>query len=386
MTKSKISLYFPKNSISYKHNSLFMKHFPKILIGILATIGVVCIVFLVVSKSYFKDQRVEEISSTEATKATEKSTPIAPPILPKLQADEKIKTTPEYLQIKRDGSNLQFEKVLAKEPSYTRYQISYQSEGFKISWVMNIPTGKGKYPLIILNHGYIDPAVYTLGRGLKREQDFLAQNGFAVLHTDYRNHAFSDDDKSMQWTGSIMRTKKYGADSINAILAVQNAVKNGTLEVQNIESEKVAMLGHSMGGWVTIYALTSAPELIDAAILYAPVHINEYYNFQKWGKTRLNNEQFKQLESSIGDTNIPENFIINSPLGYIENIAAPVQMYFWTLDESCPIVWGDDIEREFQKAGKDVNFIKYTWEYHEFWPRWKDFMNTSVEFLKKHLQ
>jgi uncharacterized protein len=62
---------------------------------------------------------------------------------------------------------------------------------------MNIPIRKGKYPLVILNHGYIDPAVYTLGRGLKREQDFLARNGFAVLHTDYRNHAFSDDDASM---------------------------------------------------------------------------------------------------------------------------------------------------------------------------------------------
>jgi hypothetical protein len=29
---------------------------------------------------------------------------------------------------------------------------------------------------VILNHGYIDPAIYTNGRGLKREQDYLARN------------------------------------------------------------------------------------------------------------------------------------------------------------------------------------------------------------------
>ncbi|GAA3803846.1 hypothetical protein GCM10023083_43720 [Streptomyces phyllanthi] len=34
-----------------------------------------------------------------------------------------------------------------------------------------------------LAHGYVDPAVYTTGRGPAREQP--ARNGYAVLHTDY---------------------------------------------------------------------------------------------------------------------------------------------------------------------------------------------------------
>lgn len=40
---------------------------------------------------------------------------------------------------------------------------------------MNIPKGDGSYPLVILNHGHIDTDIYTLGRGLKREQDYLAR-------------------------------------------------------------------------------------------------------------------------------------------------------------------------------------------------------------------
>lgn len=68
------------------------------------------------------------------------------------------------------------------------------------------------------------------------------------MHTDYRNHAFSDNDPSLNGTGSILRSKKYGADAINAVLAVQNAKQNGASELEFIDSANVGMLGHSMGG------------------------------------------------------------------------------------------------------------------------------------------
>ena len=91
---------------------------------------------------------------------------------------------------------------------------------------MNIPKGDGKFPLVILNHGHIDTDIYTLGRGLKREQDYLARNGFAVLHTDYRNHAFSDKDLSIIEEKTLGRSAKYGSDSINSIYAVREAMKS----------------------------------------------------------------------------------------------------------------------------------------------------------------
>jgi len=82
------------------------------------------------------------------------------------------------------GTGLVLDAVLADNAAYTRHSIYYYSNGVKISGIMNIPKGAGPFPLLILNHGYIDPKVYTQGRGLKREQDYLARQGFAVLHTD----------------------------------------------------------------------------------------------------------------------------------------------------------------------------------------------------------
>ena len=293
---------------------------------------------------------------------------------------------PEYLQIQEDGDNLTFVQVLADNTVYTRYQISYTSEWFTISGIMNIPKWEGSFPLVIFNHGYIDPAVYTLGRGLKREQDYFARNWFAILHTDYRGHAFSDDDESLSWVEWVLRSKKYWADAINAILAVQKAKANWIMEVQSVDTENIWMLGHSMWGWVTMYGLVSQPDLIDAAVLYAPVHSNEYYNFQRWTKARFSSTEIQELNTLYWDTENPESFASISPETYFENIQAPVQMYFGTNDQSCPIAWGYEIESALTDAGKDIEFIVYDWEQHEFGPQWNNFMNWSVEFFNTHLK
>ena len=97
-----------------------------------------------------------------------------------INVEKPLEQVPSKLSIehfsgmKLEGSDLRLEKVLTANAVYTRHQISYKSNGLTISGIMNIPKGDGKFPLVILNHGYIDPAIYTVGRGLKREQDYFA--------------------------------------------------------------------------------------------------------------------------------------------------------------------------------------------------------------------
>ena len=76
--------------------------------------------------------------------------------------------------------------------AYTRHDVTYRSDDLTVSGVLIRPRGKGPFPAIVLNHGYIEPSFYVTGQGLAREQDALARAGFVVLHTDYRGHAASD--------------------------------------------------------------------------------------------------------------------------------------------------------------------------------------------------
>ena len=133
--------------------------------------------------------------------------------------------------------------------------------------------GKGPFPVLVLNHGYIDPAIYVNGQGLMREQDYLAREGYVVLHTDYRNHAASDDDPRSE----LRLRLGYTEDVINAVLARQAFAARRTLD-----GERVGLLGRSMGGGVTYNVLVAQPGLVDAAVVFAPVSSNTADNFDRW--------------------------------------------------------------------------------------------------------
>src|SRR3989344_6618078 len=175
--------------------------------------------------------------------------PYHPVSLPALMAKEII------------GSGFTIGQVLADNESYTSYYITYNSGDLKISGIMNRPKGPGPFPLLILNHGHIDTDIYTNGRGLKREQDYLARRGYVVLHPDYRNHADSDKDPDDEYSLRF----SYTEDVINAVLAIKAA------DLDFVDTKHVGMLGHSMGGGVTLNVLVIRPDLVDAAVLFAPV-------------------------------------------------------------------------------------------------------------------
>ena len=99
-----------------------------------------------------------------------------------------------------------------------------------------------------------------------------------------------------------------------------------------------------------MYALVAHPDLVDAAVLYAPVHSNEYYNFQKWMRPRLTTDEYASLEKEFGTLSSSGTFLPVSPEGYLNRIKTPLQMYWGTNDASCPIEWGRYMDTKFKDA------------------------------------
>jgi hypothetical protein len=126
---------------------------------------------------------------------------------------------PALMDKRFDGRKLRLRRVLDVADAYTKYAISYRGSGLRISGVLCLPSGDGPFPALVLNHGYIDPEVYVTVQGLQIEQDYLARAGFVVLHTDYRNHAGSDDDPR----NGVRLRLGYTEDSINAVQALRRS-------------------------------------------------------------------------------------------------------------------------------------------------------------------
>lgn len=278
------------------------------------------------------------------------------------------------------GSDFELGTVLAQNADYTRYAISYQSDGLNISGIMNIPNGDGPFPLLVLNHGYIDTAVYTRGRGLKREQDYFARRGYAVIHPDYRNHAFSDDDRDDVHKARI----DYTIDVINAIKAVRNA------ELPSVDASRVGMMGHSMGGGIAQNVAVSVPDLVDAHVLYAPVSGDYYENFQEYMNDPDESEVSDRAQKILDRYGTPQENLAFwngvSAKTYYDRITAPIMIHIGTQDASTPPQWSQDINDRLEAAGKDVTLHVYEGEVHEFIPRWNSMMQRSEAFFNTHVK
>jgi len=285
-----------------------------------------------------------------------------------------------------DGHSLKRERILAENPYYTRYYITYQSDEFKISGIMNVPKGEGPFPVIILNHGYIPTSVYTNGRGLKREQDYLAKNGYVVLHPDYRNHAGSDDDPENEVNMRI----GYLEDVINAVYAVKNS------SYDFVDKKNIGMLGHSLGGGIALNVMVTKPRIVQAYVLFAPIHADYRYNYDKWIRKK-SPDLAKRIEHKFGAPDKlrsmfmspeenPEFWDNISAINFLANITDPLMIHHGTADQTVPIEWSDELEKKLYESDKDFYYYTYENEPHEFIKSWPLVMERTLEFFDNYLQ
>lgn len=279
------------------------------------------------------------------------------------------------MQKEFNGSNLVLKDVLATTATYTRHYITYTSGDLTISGIMNVPHGSGPFPALVLNHGHIDTSVYTNGRGLKREQDYFSRNGYVVLHTDYRNHAQSDKDDR----DTLAVRLSYAEDAINAVYALKNS------GLDYVDTENIGMLGHSMGGGVTLGTLVTDPGLVDAAVLYAPVSGDMRKSYERW-IARQSSSVSVITETYGSPEDAPEFWDAISSESFYDRITAPVRIFHGTADDSVPLDWSHDTLTKLEQAGVDAKLTVYEGAPHEFTSDWAAFMNSSLEFFDQELK
>jgi dipeptidyl aminopeptidase/acylaminoacyl peptidase len=279
-----------------------------------------------------------------------------------------------YFYQQFNGRDLELGKRITRNSAYATYNVTYRSGDLKISGRMNVPNGKGPFPVVVLAHGYIDPKIYVSGQGFRREQDWLARNGYVTLHTDYRNHARSDKDPR----NDINMRVGYALDVINAGLAVRKS------SLPFIDSNRVALLGRSMGGGVGLQALVIDPGVFDAAVLYASTSSNIADNFNKW--QRADGSLSRKILTRYGEPREnPRVWAQMSSRTYFDRITEPVLMFHGTRDDSCDIRWARATDTALKKAGVDVTLVEYPGAGHYFYGPWSDSIRKADRFFTKHM-
>lgn len=254
--------------------------------------------------------------------------------------------------------------------AYTRQEVTYLSDETTVSGVLLEPAGEGPFPAVVLNHGYIDPAVYVTGQGMAREQDFLAREGWVVLHTDYRGHAASDQADPLEHDLRL----GYARDALAAAKTLR--------ELDGVDPDRVAMFGRSMGGGVTLNALVMEPGVVDAAVVHASVSSDFVDNLRQFTEPNRP-ERVEAMRERWGSPEESPNFYADlSSRTYADRVEASVLMIHGALDDTCPVDWSRESERIFTAAGADVTLNVYDREGHTFDADWPDAMRRTLEFLE----
>lgn len=265
------------------------------------------------------------------------------------------------------------EREVRQTSTFTSSVVSFVVDGLKQYALMNVPTGTmpvGGFPVVIVNHGYIDPAIYSTENSYINTSAYYAQNGFLVLKPDYRGHDMSDG-QARHFFSRI----EYALDVATLVASLPS--------IPQANVDKVFMYGHSMGGDVTLRNLEMGTK-ITAASLWAPAVAafpeSHFYFVRKNRVSELPQSQ-AQLDAIVQ----PEDYHLISLLDNLSYVSTPLLIHHGTLDDSVPLSWSETLYQHLKNAGKQVTFYRYEGDNHDIGSNFSTALDRDIAFFKSFL-
>lgn len=263
------------------------------------------------------------------------------------------------------GGKITIEKTITSNNIFTSYIFSYPSDNLKIYGMVNIPAGKGPFPVIILNHGYYNPSSFNSGDGTKSIADILATKGYLTLASDYRGHGQSENDTQGRRGG---HRPEYAIDILNLIASVNS--------ISQADQNRIGMWGHSMGGEVALRTV-EATDKIKALVLWAPT------------ATRgSDNRGFAAGRHMQGVNATPDSSQDGAaPMNYLRYINTPISLHQGLSDTEVNPEGSKELNEALQKEKKQIEYFEYEGQDHNFQTLgWDVISSRTVSFFDKYLK
>ena len=252
------------------------------------------------------------------------------------------------------GGQLEIIETVETNESFTRYLITYPSDGLTIHGFMNVPNEGSRFPVAIVLHGYIDPDQYQTLDYTTRYADHLAEAGYFVLHPNMRGFPPSDDGPDAFRVGLAV-------DVLNLIAIIREQSKDPTGYLRRADTGDINLWGHSMGGGVALRVITvdNSP-YIRSAVLYGAMSGDEARNFEKI-------RQWSGGEA--GDFELATPLAIQkaiSPIYHLDRVSAPISIHHGVIDDVVPPEWSDDLCQRLLQLQHPVECHSYAGMPHTF--------------------
>jgi uncharacterized protein len=264
--------------------------------------------------------------------------------------------------------------------------VSFQSDGLREYALMSIPDGPRPvrgWPVVIINHGYSDPATYqTEGSPYSQFVAAFAHAGYMVLKPDYRGHGQSQGVASGGHLSPV-----YAYDLLNLV---------STLRADSrVDPARIGLFGHSMGGDEVLRALVVSKD-IRAAVFLAGVVGSMYDIFYNWPQPQNPPPAARPLPLQVGVENDaiaehgtpatnPAFWNSASAINYVDSITAAVQINQDVGDTMVPKIFSDHLAAALRAAGKVFQYNTYPGDDHQFLRNRAAILAATVAFYRAHL-
>lgn len=261
------------------------------------------------------------------------------------------------------GGDLVIEQQLEDGDGYSKFLVSYPSDNLKIFALLTIPKSldqNQKFPLVVFNRGFVDPAEYASDQQYLRYVDYFAKAGFAVFKSDYRGIGQSEGEIE-----SVVNSAN-ATDVLNGLASLKCHPELARPErdrrvLGSINFDQVFIWGHSMGGMVTLQC-SLANNIFKAAAIWAGFIIPYEQIIDRWLKSPMPRQQkrAKQLLQQYGDpAQNPQIWRDISPFYFADQFPCQIQLHHGLKDKIIPLSDAKEFQQQLQKFGKDGGLITY---------------------------
>ena len=233
------------------------------------------------------------------------------------------------------------------------YLIHYPSRDGKwtISAFLYVPFNmarNGQNAAIVYVHG--GPTAQTMNT-FNRFAQFAANQGYMVLAPNYRGS--TGYGKEFQQANLF----DMGGGDLQDVLAGVDWIK----QTGHLDPKKIAVMGGSYGGYLSMMAVTKAPDVWAAGVPIVP--------FVNWF-TEIENEDPVLRESDLATMGDPVKnkalYEERSPINFIDQIKAPLLLLAGGHDPRCPKSETLQVVDAIKKRGGTVDYKIYDNEGHGF--------------------
>ena len=248
---------------------------------------------------------------------------------------------PVSLVRSHDGESTTLVRLPGEPPPTTSSatDVHVDSVGGTVHALVCAPPGPPPYPTVFMPHG--GPTMQDFDAWNDR-QAALVDAGYAVVRVNYRGST----GYGAAWRDALHG--RLGFIELEDISAVRSHLEANGL----IDPARVAMVGASWGGFLTLMAAGTQPDRWRSGVALVP--LADQFTSAEDSPSFMRAYDAVMMGGSIEE--IPDVYRASSPITYVDSVTAPLYITAGENDPRCPVRQVDTYVERLRARGHDVRY------------------------------